>query len=203
MSMHNTNVELSKNELELVTSSEFILTKNRIIEKVYNLFGALSETYKDALKAREAFLPDEVLTSSPKIYKGENYLSLPYVMMDCPRIFFKEDMFAIRSFFWWGNYFSITLQLSGKFLQAFKNDIELNLKNKRDEDYFICTNDAQWEHHFEESNYKPLREINSIEKMLSNSFIKIAKKHSLNEWNTAAEFFKNNYEIFLRLIGNA
>ena len=130
MSMHNTNVELSKNELELVTSSEFILTKNRIIEKVYNLFGALSETYKDALKAGEAFLPDEVFVTSPKIYKGENYLSLPYVMMDCPRIFFKEDMFAIRSFFWWGNYFSITLQLSGVYLEMYADKIVDFIKDK-------------------------------------------------------------------------
>jgi hypothetical protein len=44
--MPDTNVELSKNESELVINSEFILTKNRIIEKVYTLFGLLSEDYK-------------------------------------------------------------------------------------------------------------------------------------------------------------
>lgn len=200
--MINTNVELSKNEFELVTNSEFILTKNRIIEKVYNLFGGLSETYKDLLNAHAAFLPAEVFASTPKIYKGENYLSLPYVMMDYPRIFLKDDVFAIRSFFWWGNYFSITLQLSGKFLQAFKNDIELKLKNRMDENYFICTNNVQWEHHFEGSNYTALQEINSIQKILNNPFIKIAKKHSLNEWNSAFNFYKNNYEDLLALILN-
>jgi len=117
--MPTTNVELSKNELELVSSSEFILTKNRIIEKVYNLFGALSEQYKAALNEHREILPVDIFKTPPKIYKGENYLSLPYVMMDYPRMFSKEDVFAIRSFFWWGNYFSITLQLSGKYFYQF------------------------------------------------------------------------------------
>ena len=99
--MPGTNVELSKNELELVINSEFILTKNRIIEKVYNLFGALSESYKNTLLRHVNTLPVEAFTTSPKIYKGENYLSLPYVMMDYPRVFLMDDIFAIRSFFWW------------------------------------------------------------------------------------------------------
>src|SRR4051812_10400669 len=117
--MYATNVGLSKNELEMVTSSEFILTKNRIVEKVYRLFGLLSEDYKNILQEYATALPAEVFASSPKIYKGENYLNLPYLMMDYPRVFLKDDTFAIRCFFWWGNYFSITLQLSGKFLRHF------------------------------------------------------------------------------------
>jgi hypothetical protein len=198
--MRNTNVELSKNELELVTSSEFILTKNRIIEKVYNLFGTLSEVYKDSLNVYTGLLPVEVFAYSPKIYKGENYLSLPYVMMDYPRVFLKDDVFAIRSFFWWGNYFSITLHLSGRFLQTFKNNIELNLKKRNDEDHFVCINDKQWQHHFEETNYKPLREIESVEKILNRSFIKIAKKIPLTKWNKASEFYANTYTDLIRML---
>ena len=119
--MRNTNVELSKNELELVTSSEVILTKNRIIEKVYLLFGSLSEEYRRLLQAHSSKLAPEVFQQSPKISRGEQYLGLPYVMLDYPRIFSKDDVFAIRSFFWWGNHFSIRLQLSGKYLQMAQN----------------------------------------------------------------------------------
>lgn len=198
--MFNTNVELSKAELELVKSSEFILTKNSIIQKVYNLFGLLSEEYKPMLNEYEDVLPGEVFSSSPKIYKGENYLSLPYVMMDYPRVFLKEDVFAIRNLFWWGNYFSITLQLSGRFWQAFKNVIELNLKKKLNEDYFICINDAPWEHHFKNWNYKPLSAVYSTEEFMSKPFIKIAKKLSLSEWNNAEEFYKKNYTDLLKIM---
>jgi len=198
--MPDTNVELSKNESELVINSEFILTKNRIIEKVYTLFGLLNEDYKKELLTRESILPAEVFSFTPKIYKGENYLSLPYVMMDNPRVFLKDDIFAIRSFFWWGNYFSITLQLGGRFLRACRNKIELNLKNELKADYFICINDAPWEHHFEESNYQSLKTIDAIEKILDKPFIKIAKRHSLSEWNNAIAFYKSNYKNLLQLM---
>ena len=198
--MPGTNVELSENELKLVTNSEFILTKNRIIEKVYTMFGSLSEVYKIELDKYAAILTYEIFSTTPKIYKGENYLSLPYVMMDHPRVFFKEDVFAIRSFFWWGNYFSLTLQLSGKFLQVFKNNIGKNLKKHIEAGYFICTNDSQWEHHFEETNYRPLYAMDSIEEILNKPFIKIAKQHKLSQWNSAATFFERNYAEMIRLV---
>ena len=198
--MSDTNVELSKNESELVINSEFILTKNRIIEKVYTLFGLLSEDYKIKLLSCKTILPSEVFSSSPKIYKGENYLNLPYVMLDYPRVFLKENVFAIRSFFWWGNYFSITLQLGGRFLQACRIRVEANLKNEANGDYFICINDAPWEHHFEESNYQSLKHTDSIETILNKPIIKIAKRHSLAEWNDAATFYRSNYENLLQLM---
>ncbi|MBV9963787.1 MAG: hypothetical protein JO072_16210 [Parafilimonas sp.] len=198
--MHSTNVELSKNELELVISSEFILTKNRVIEKVYNLFGALSENYKEILNEHTAVLPAGVFTSSPKIYKGENYLQLPYVMMDYPRIFSKDDVFAVRSFFWWGNYFSITLHLSGKYLQQFRNAILFNLNNA--DEYFVCINEEQWQHHFEISNYQPLKTIHSIETILNKSFFKLAKKIELAEWKNAGEFYTETYNNLLTIITN-
>src|SRR5437868_14845354 len=125
--MKNTNVELSKNELELVTNADVILTKNSIIEKVYALFGLLSEEYKIILLQHSHHLPAEIFNKAPKIYKGEQYQSLPYVMMDYPRCFYKDDVFAIRSFFWWGNYFSITLQLSGQYLKMFADNITKHL----------------------------------------------------------------------------
>ena len=198
--MPHTNVELSKNELELVTSSEFILTKIRIIEKVYNLFGALSEAYKDALNLHKTNLPHEIIASSPKIYKGENYLNLPYVLMDHPRVFSKEDVFAIRSFFWWGNYFSITLHLSGKYLQLFKGNIQQKLNNRILDDYFICVNDEPWQHHFEETNYKLLKEIDFAETHLDKPFLKIAKQLPLQKWNDAEDFYRKNYNSLLKII---
>jgi hypothetical protein len=197
--MPTTNVELSKNELELVSSSEFILTKNRIIEKVYNLFGTLSEDYRMILNKHTAILPAEIFNTSPKIYKGENYLNLPYVMMDHPRIFLKKDVFAIRSFFWWGNYFSITLQLSGKYFQQFRNNIQQNLQTNKEAEYFICVNDDAWQHHFDAGNYIALNEID-VTAILEKPFFKLAKKIPLNKWDNASEFFKKNYSSLIKLL---
>jgi len=194
-----TNVELSKNELELVCNSEFILTKNRIIEKVYTLFGLLNEDYKKELLTRESILPAEVFSFTPKIYKGENYLSLPYVLMDYPRVFLKDDVFAIRSFLWWGNFFSITLHISGRFLQPLKNNIRLSLKNREHNDYFACINEEQWQHHFEKTNYVSLNEIEP-ESVLQKPFLKLSKKLALTDWEKAPEFFESNYSVILGLL---
>ena len=197
--MRNTNVELSKNELELVINSEFILTKNRIIEKVYNLFGDLINNHQTILNEYKNALPAEVFSVPPKIYKGENYLGLPYVMMDYPRVFLKNDILAVRSFFWWGNFFSLTLHVSGKFLEEYRKNILAGLKNKDAADLFVCIHDEQWDHHFEITNYKPLKEIN-IEEVLQRPFLKIAQKLSLNDWGNSSEFFESNYAALLKLL---
>ncbi|HEX6916286.1 MAG TPA: hypothetical protein VF145_13645, partial [Chitinophagaceae bacterium] len=118
------NVKLSKEELDLVTNAGFILTKNRIIGKVYDMFGLLSETFRQ----QAAGFPDEMSRAQAKISKGENYLGLPWVMMDYPRLFSKTDVFAVRCFFWWGNFFSITLQLSGKYLGQYASPAERYLQ---------------------------------------------------------------------------
>ena len=67
------NVKLSKNELSLVCDESFILTKNNIIHKVYQLFGALSETFKSELANLHNSIHQEIIQQSPKIYKGEQY----------------------------------------------------------------------------------------------------------------------------------
>ena len=91
------NVSLSAVELQLVTDPGWILTKNGIIQKVYDLFGSLSASY--VALAKELAVPEELLLMPPKISRGEQYKGLPYVMLDYPRCFGKEDVLAVRTFF--------------------------------------------------------------------------------------------------------
>lgn len=173
---------LSPAEMKLITDASFILTKNSIINKVYTLFGNLSTAFKK--NAVEQYLPEEVLNTNPKIYRGENYEGLPWVMLDYPRYFKNEDFFAIRTFFWWGNFFSITLQLKGKYKLKFEN-----LRNQFcEDDWFLCLNEDEWQHHFRENNYKPLSLV-TAEEITALPFIKLAKKIPLGEWNNAEKFF--------------
>ena len=119
-------IQLSKEELVLVQNADVLLTKNRIIKKVYELFGSIIPDMQQLL-ARNLRLPSAVFIASPKISKGENYLGLPYVMLDYPRCFGKEDIFAIRTMFWWGNFFSITLHLRGVYKNQFMPAVLQNL----------------------------------------------------------------------------
>jgi hypothetical protein len=189
-------INLSAKELKLVTDTSFILTKNIVIQKVYQLLGNLSEKYAEVFNA--VGLSTNIHTPSPKISKGENYNGLPWVMLDYPRIFTKEDVFAVRTFFWWGNFFSITLQLSGKYCEVFKAQIE-KLQATDYTEWYLCCNNNAWQHSFETGNYKLLRDFstNEIKKL---SFIKLAKKIPLQQWDDVALFLQNTYTELLQLL---
>jgi hypothetical protein len=182
------NVKLSKHELELVTNAELILTKNRIIQKVYDLFGELSEVYPELSKD----LDPGLLRTSPKIAKGENYLGLPWVMLDYPRNFSQTDVFAIRSFFWWGKFFSITLQLQGRYQQQFASTIQ-----QLDSGWLLCIGSDAWQHHFEPDNYAPFYQGQDLQQL---PFIKLAKKIPLQEWDNAFDFFTANFAGLMNML---
>ena len=201
--MNNANVKLSKNELALVTDASVILTKNLIIDKVYQLFGQLSYTFTGYLNENKPNLPAEAFTVHPKIYKGEQYLGLPYVMLDCPRIYGPADVFAIRCFFWWGNFFSITLHLGGRFLQAHANGLQQWLQQHTGQHWFIGVNADAWQHHFGGNNYCSIDVMGNtiLEETLASgqNFIKLAKKMPLEQWDDAVLFFTKEYVTLLQL----
>ena len=196
----NTNLEFSKKEYDVITNSDFILTKNRIVKKIYTLYGELADEYKTLLSEYSYCLPNEIFSVTPKISKGEQYKELPYVMLDYPRLFSKINVFAIRSFFWWGNYFSITLQLSGIYLEKYADNIVDFINDKKNKDWYFGVHESEWEHHFEKDNYISMDELTkeSFENLKSRGFIKIAKKLSLEDWRIADKFFIEEYKILLQ-----
>lgn len=201
--MNNANVKLSKNELALVTDASVILTKNLIIDKVYQLFGQLSDTYTGYLNKHKPYLPPEAFTIHPKIYKGEQYLGLPYIMLDCPRIYSAKDVFAIRCFFWWGNFFSITLHLGGHFLHAHANSLQQWIQQHTGQHWFIGVNTDAWQHHFGENNYCSIDIMGDkiLEETLASgqNFVKLAKKMPLEQWDNAVLFFTEEYKNLMQV----
>jgi len=95
--------------MRLVSDPAWILTKNSVVRKVVELFGELSGEWPGMLS----------WDGGPKISRGEQYKGLPWVMLDYPRVFGKEDILAIRTMFWWGHYFSVTLHLKGAYLRTY------------------------------------------------------------------------------------
>ncbi len=78
------NVLLTNRELQIVTDAEVLITKNKIIKKVVQLFAGLSAQY-----AHQAQASGYETQWSAKISRGENYCGLPYVILDYPREFSK------------------------------------------------------------------------------------------------------------------
>ena len=192
---------LSPKELELVNDSSWILTKNAVIGKVYTLFGDLSEVYRSELEKHPFITAQEIDLRSPKISKGEQYEGLPWVMLDHPRHFTTTDTFAIRSFFWWGKFCSITLQLSGIFCEKYGDAVQqyFDVHPASRKDWHIGIGNDAWQHHFEENNYQPLEKWTG-QSFSELPFIKLAKKISLQDWKQLPVFFEENYREILQVL---
>ena len=198
-----TKITLSAQERQLVANSDWILTKHVITGKVYQLLGALSESYKRLLDNEREWLPAMVVNSEPKIYKGENYRQLPYVLLDHPRCFSVTDVFAIRTLFWWGNFFSITLQLSGHCKTMFLLALHKNLPAIQSGPYYICVNDDAWQHHFNVDNYMAAAaaETATLKEMLEDKpFIKLALSFPLDQWDEMPAILERSFFEMLQLL---
>ena len=189
---------LTPDEASLVENASWLLIKHRIIGKVYGVFGALSETYSGLLEEYAEFIPREVTAVPPKIYRGEHYRQLPYVMLDLPRFFQHDDTFAIRTFFWWGNSFSIHLLLGGKYKTMYEERLESHIKEKSLDNWYIGVSEDPWQHHFEQDNYMP---VNGAEKQIrsihNGNYIKLGRWHPVTDWKGAFAFFIASYKQLL------
>lgn len=192
-------ITLSEEERQLVTNTGWILTKHAVVAKVYRLFGMLATGYVKTLAQVRG--PEQLL--SPKISKGENYLLLPYVVLDYPRQYGKQEIMAIRTMFWWGNFFSVTLHLSGKYQQAAMQNIIAHVDHLRANNYFICTGDEEWQHHFGKENYTAIKEKSNEELIAlaeQKLFIKLAVKFELRQWDDMPRLLQHAFEDMLRLL---
>jgi hypothetical protein len=199
----NSKLTLSDEELQLVNNSSWILTKRIIIDKVCQLFGSLADSIKGSMEKEESWLPPEALQSSPKISKGENYLQLPYVLLDYPRCFDADHVFAVRTMFWWGNFFSMTLHLSGRYKKMFAAHICSNREILLQNDFYVCTNEDQWQHHFEENNYGAVRQLSKdeLEQLIGQKpFLKLAVKFTLHQWKEADDSLERSFADIMKLV---
>lgn len=194
-------IHLSKYESEVVTDTGWILTKQAIIEKIYSFFGEMHEVYKTISAKEKKFLAEFKPIKNGKISKGENYLGLPYVILDYPALFKRDNIFAIRTMFWWGNFFSITLHISGK-----KRMHNINFPNLlsllKEKDFFVCINENEWQHNFDSTNYIAVNEIDKKQwgQVCTKNFFKISKKIELTRWNETPNFLEKSYQELIDLL---
>lgn len=199
---------LSDEEQQLVNNSDWILTKRIIIDKIYALFGHLANEHKAVMEDEKdpiaiGRLPNVVLQSTAKISKGENYLQLPYVLLDYPRCFDTENIFAVRTMFWWGNFFSVTLLLSGKYKHMFEQKMIRNTTILLQKDFYLCISESLWHHHFEADNYVAVRQLagHELEQIIrQKEFVKIAVRFPLQQWKAMHELLEKSFADILELL---
>jgi hypothetical protein len=217
---------ISPEETALVADTGWIFTKNAIIGKALALFGELSGVLQE--RWREENWPEEredgsgrgdmpvqedtpgkegrsgrmdipgILRAPPRISKGENYKGLPWVVLDYPRCFGRDDVFAVRTLFWWGHYFSVTLHLKGRYKEMFLPVIRENLSLLDGAGFMICISDDEWRHELGQDNYRPLSEGAGI--LSHHAFQKFSAKCDLRDWNEAGHLLLRLSDIVIQAL---
>lgn len=191
---------LDAEDQRIVTDAAWILRKNNVITKAYHLFGAMHH----ALAANPviAAFPGEGALSA-KISRGEQYLGLPYVVLDYPRLFHKDEIFACRTFFWWGRFFSITLHLAGTQLDQYRDALLPLQSALAAEGWYACISDDPWQHHFENDYYKAVELLTPEEwawVVERKSFLKLARKFEVLNWEKMIPDAVAGYAALLGLL---
>ncbi len=178
-------INFTKNELKYLADTDFLLTGHIIKQKINGLFKAVAQELKEELDTGKYNLDPRLIRLSPKISKGENYRGLPWIVLDYPKKFQKEDTFSFRVIFWWGNFFSYSLHLEGTAMTNALPKLNHYWSKMKTEDVYVCVSSTPWEYHFESTNYIRSNKITFDQfKDLArnNAFIKISRKTTLSEW---------------------
>lgn len=178
-------LQFSEQESSIVKDAELILTKNSIITKLQQVFGGIAASLQLHMNQSPEAWPAEVLKISPKISKGEQYQELPYVMLDYPRFFSREDVMAVRCFFWWGHHCSVTLHLKGSYLSKYLPALRKSLEAGHLIDFKMATTGDEWNHNLLSSDYQPVN--TALLELESCEFLKIGQTLPLENWPSMEE----------------
>lgn len=198
--MQDTKLGLSREEAEIIGDTSFYLLKHSASEKIMEVYGEIERAMKEKIIR---YNPDvkNLNISSGKIFRGENYRLYPYIMLDYPRLFNVNSVFAFRTMFWWGHEFSFTMHLQGEALNQYRKIIRNNIKLLLKKDVFICVNDTPWQYHFDKENYLLLEDAgDKLEELVDRPFIKLSRKTGAGEYEKMYGKCMETFELFLGML---
>ena len=200
--MEEAKIHFSRTEMELMNDADIILTKNVVLAKIKGILEGLQNEMVYEVQKKYEYFTNPLFSSSAKVSRGENYMGLPYLVLDYPRQFDSVNIFAIRSMFWWGHFFSSTLQLSGDYKTEFVGKIEEAYETLSDNKYYISVHEDPWQHHFDEENYLRIDQLDLEEfstYCYQYDYIKIAAKWPLWDAHFAAENLLESWNYLLKI----
>lgn len=183
--------------------TDFLFTKVAVSKKVGALLSQTHNHLQAYITGQALTFPEGVLARAGKISRGENYRQLPYLLLDYPRKFTHDDVFALRTMFWWGHFFSVTFQLGGISWQHYRPAVARNLASLPDPSVSLCISDDPWQHHRDADYYRPLGELGVAtgQKLIAQrSFLKLAIFLPLDAWQTLPDQSRLFFQQMVRLI---
>lgn len=201
--------------MRLVRDAGLILTKNSIMGKAIGIMGELSGRYREIWG--ECFSGgiggsrgDAVILGAgdnagiapgdPRVSRGENYRGLPWVMLDYPRVWGREDVFAIRTMFLWGHAFSVTLHLKGRYQQLYLPGILRRRQELAAAGFYAGVNADEWRHEHTEDVFRPMDEVEA-ERLGDGGFLKLSAAVELDRWPEARDLLAELFSMLVSVLG--
>jgi hypothetical protein len=192
-------MDFTEKDLHILEDTDFLLAKSSILKKIYNLLEKTKTRLIKIVEESDFSFPEGTDIVMGKISRGENYKNLPYMVIDYPTLFTNENSFAFRTMFWWGNFFSSTLQLEGRSLNEYRKIIGNNIDKLLDKNIFIGVGETPWEYHYNEDNYLILTKDHI--KIINNcNFLKLSKNISLSDWERLPAFASGFLKLMISVL---
>jgi hypothetical protein len=203
--MKHVHESFNEKELFAMHETELFRLKYILIDKVVVQFNHLSAQVKEVIQRHN--LPHELANARVRIFRGDNYKLLPYAVMDYPALYARENSFAYRTMFWWGNFFSFTLYLHGTYLDMYRENLQEGVRGLTGKGFYFCVNETPWQYHYERDNYISLDEMlnqqnGDIEQLIGErDFIKLSRFIKINDWKKVNSTCIETFESLLKASG--
>jgi hypothetical protein len=127
------------------------------------------------------------------------------VVLDYPRVFARNEVLAIRTMFWWGYYFTITLHLKGQYHEAMLSGIRDRVHLLTAREFYVGTSHEEWRHELSGDNYTCVKGMDeeTARELLDRPrpFLKIASGCDLTEWNKAPDLLNDLFRVIVEVCG--
>ena len=201
--MERTPPEFTAKEVNYFQNTDFLKTKRSIITGFIQLFENIQLDLLDLINSGNFQLPNDVITKSGKITKGENYKGLPFVVLDCPGFFTKNDIFAYRTIFWWGNYLSNHFLLKGSYLDHYRERFAKSWLLLKGEKVYLDLSDDPWNHDLSTREYVGIDQLGKkkFEAILQRpGFLKLSWRMELEEWKVFHQYSLKNFMTLIEVM---
>ena len=187
--MQNSSFKLTNKEFELILGTEYPLLKKNAIEKIQAHLHELGEQL-----ITNQLITRPLPTKSYKISKGENYLNLPYLVLDLPKIDGNHFPILCRTLFWWGKYFSFNV-----FIRKDAYDMvsfEKKIKSQSMKGIHVLQSDKIWQQDLDSEDFTQASNwpANII---TEGPYLKLSIKHPIEEIDSLFEKAAYHYELIL------
>jgi hypothetical protein len=201
--MQVSKIAFSEEEMEALMNARFFEVKQQAIDKVFEIFAELEIALKKDGSLNEIHYKN-LEKETGKIFRGENYRNLPYVVLDFPKLFSADNIFTFRSMFWWGNEFSFTLHLQGHALYKYRISLRDNIELLLHKEFYFCVNHSPWQYYFMPDNFIKLDEL-ANKKEISNQletkeFVKLSRRIAIKDYEKVVDFGNETFQLLLKAL---